>query len=76
VHVTYHIILGLIPINREYWMLDHTDAWFLMATPDLETVNLYTRDPHPSPALVEKMTKEIRDLGYAGKLEFPAQAAP
>jgi apolipoprotein D and lipocalin family protein len=72
VHVTYHIILGLIPINREYWMLNHTDTWFLMATPDLKMVNLYTRDSRPAPALVEQMTKEIKNLGYTGELEFPA----
>jgi apolipoprotein D and lipocalin family protein len=74
VHVTYHILLGLIPVNREYWMLDHTDGWFLMATPDLKMVNLYTRNPRPAPELVERMTKEIRDKGYTGELEFPVQS--
>jgi lipocalin len=74
--VTYHLFFGLIPINREYWMLDHTDEWFLMATPDLEMVNLYTRDPRPVPAVVERMTRQIREMGYAGELEFPAQAKP
>jgi apolipoprotein D and lipocalin family protein len=74
VHVTYHVFFGLIPINREYWMLDHTDGWFLMATPDLKMVNLYTRDPRPAPELVERMTKQIKEMGYAGELEFPAQA--
>jgi apolipoprotein D and lipocalin family protein len=74
VHVTYHVFFGLIPINREYWMLDHTDEWFLMATPDLEMVNLYTRNPRPGPALVERMTKQTKEMGYAGELEFPAQA--
>jgi lipocalin len=39
-------------------------------------VNLYTRDPHPDPVLVEKMTREIKDMGYAGELQFPAQAGP
>jgi apolipoprotein D and lipocalin family protein len=74
IHVTYHIVLGLIPINRDYWMLDHADGWFMETTPDMTFVDLYTRDPHPAPALVDKMTREIRDLGYTGKLEFPAQA--
>ncbi len=72
VHVTYRVFLGLVPINREYWMLDHTDSWFLMATPDLKMVNLYTRDPRPAPALTQQMTKEIKDKGYTGELEFPA----
>lgn len=75
VHVTYRVFLGLVPINREYWMLDHTDAWFLMATPDLEMVNLYTRDPRPPAALVERMTKQIKDMGYSGELGFPAQSS-
>jgi apolipoprotein D and lipocalin family protein len=74
VHVTYHIVLGLIPVNRDYWMLDHAEGWFLMATPDMEMVNLYTRDPRPDPALVKRMAQQIRDLGYSGKLEFPAQS--
>jgi apolipoprotein D and lipocalin family protein len=76
VHVTYHVFFGIIPINRDYWMLDHGDGWFIMATPDLENVNLYTRDPHPAPALVAQMTQEIKDKGYGGPLEFPEQSAP
>ena len=76
VHVTYHVFLGIIPIERDYWMLDHADGWFIMATPDLETVNLYTRDPHPAPALVDQMTQQIKAKGYAGPLEFPTQSAP
>jgi apolipoprotein D and lipocalin family protein len=39
-------------------------------------VNLYTRDPRPVPAVVERMTRQIREMGYAGELEFPAQAKP
>ena len=76
VHVTYHVFLGIIPVNREYWMLDHTDGWFLMATPDMKMVNLYTRDAHPAPALVDRMTQQIKQMGYTGLLEFPAQAVP
>ncbi len=76
VDVAYRAIFGFVPIHREYWVLDHTEAWSIMGSPDLSEVNLYTRDPHPDPALVEKMTKEIRDLGYAGELQFPAQAGP
>ena len=74
VHVTYHVFLGLIPINRDYWMLDHTDAWFIEATPDMSFVDLYTRSPHPAPALVDQMTSQIRAMGYTGKLESPAQS--
>jgi apolipoprotein D and lipocalin family protein len=76
VHATYHAMFGFLPINREYWVLDHTDNWAIMASPDMTDVSLYTRDPHPAPTLVERMTKQIKDLGYAGQLEFPTEAAP
>ncbi len=75
VNVTYHLFLG-IPVNREYWVLDHGEGWAVMGAPDLAAVNLYTRAPHPAPALVERMTREIRDMGYTGALEFPAQSVP
>jgi apolipoprotein D and lipocalin family protein len=76
IHATYHAMFGLVPISREYWVLDHSDSWAIMASPDLTDVSLYTRDPHPAPALVERLTKEIKDVGYTGQLEFPTQSAP
>jgi apolipoprotein D and lipocalin family protein len=74
--VAYHAMMGLVSITRENWVLDHGEDWAIMATPDLKTASLYTRDPHPAPALVERMTKQIKALGYAGELEFPAEAKP
>jgi apolipoprotein D and lipocalin family protein len=74
VDVAYRALGGLFPIHREYWVLDHTDDWFIIASPDMKEVNLYTREPKPAQALVDKMTKQIKDLGYAGPLEFPTQA--
>ena len=75
VHVSYRLF-GVVPIAREYWMLDHGDGWFIMATPDMAMINLYTRDPRPPAALVAEMTARTRALGYdVGKLEFPALAA-
>ncbi len=76
VDVAYRAIFGFVPIHREYWVLDHTDGWSIMGNPDLTEVNLYTRDPRPEPAFVEKLTKEIKEMGYTGQLEFPAQGAP
>jgi apolipoprotein D and lipocalin family protein len=76
VNVGYRVLGGLFPVHREYWVLDHTAGWALMAGPDMKAVNLYTRDPRPAPALVERMTKQIRDMGYTGQLEFPAQSTP
>ena len=76
VDVAYRAIFGFVPIHREYWVLDHTDGWSIMGSPDLTEVNLYAREPRPEPALVESMTKEIKDMGYTGLLEFPAQGTP
>ena len=72
VHVNYRLF-GFLPVGRDYWMLDHGDGWFIQATPDLKMVNLYTRDPHPSQALIATLTARTKALGYdVGKLEFPA----
>jgi apolipoprotein D and lipocalin family protein len=76
VNVTYRAVFGIVPIHREYWVLDHADGWFIIASPELTEVNLYTREPHPAPALVERMTKQVKDMGYTGQLEFPAQSKP
>jgi apolipoprotein D and lipocalin family protein len=71
IHVSYRLF-GAIPIAREYWMLDHGDGWFVQATPAMDMVNLYTRDPHPSKALVDEMTARVKAAGYdVGKLEYP-----
>jgi apolipoprotein D and lipocalin family protein len=75
VDVAYRALGGLFPIHREYWVLDHGDSWFMIANPEMTEVNLYTREPRPAQALVDKMTKQIKDLGYAGPLEFPTLSA-
>lgn len=76
VHVNYRLF-GFIPIGRDYWFLDHGEGWFIMSTPDLKLLNLYTRSPRPSPGLIENMTARTRAFGYKGRpLEFPATFAP
>jgi apolipoprotein D and lipocalin family protein len=71
VHVSYRLF-GAIPIAREYWMLDHGDGWFIQATPDMKMINIYTREPRPSPDQVVELTQRTKALGYdPGKLEFP-----
>ncbi|MBA2588270.1 MAG: lipocalin family protein [Alphaproteobacteria bacterium] len=75
VDVTYRALGGLFPIHREYWVLDHGDSWFMIANPEMTEVNLYTREPRPAQVLVDRMTKQIKDLGYAGPLEFPTLSA-
>ncbi|WP_293905251.1 lipocalin family protein [Phenylobacterium sp.] len=74
VHVSYQLF-GFVPIAREYWMIDHTNEWFLQSTPNMDMINIYTRDPHPSAELVEKLTAEVKSWGYTGALEFPELAA-
>jgi apolipoprotein D and lipocalin family protein len=76
VHVSYRLF-GVVPIAREYWMLDHGEGWFIQATPAMDMINLYTRDAHPSAALVADLTARTKALGYdTSKLEFPALASP
>jgi apolipoprotein D and lipocalin family protein len=76
VHVSYRLF-GLVPVGREYWMLDHGDGWFIQATPGMDMVNIYTRDPRPSPALVAELTERTKTLGYdPAKLEFPPLGTP
>ena len=70
VHVSYRLF-GFVPIAREYWMVDHTADWFLMSTPDMGMVNIFTRSPHPSPDLVVELTAKVKNWGYTGALEFP-----
>ena len=78
VRVDYQVF-GLLTVPRTYWMLDHGDdyAWFIVSTPDLKNMNIFTRDPRPSPELVTQLTARVRELGYdPAKLEFPAQLPP
>jgi apolipoprotein D and lipocalin family protein len=71
VSVAYH--LAFIPIHVENWVLDHGDDWMILGTPDMSEVHIYTRAPHPAPASVDKWAKQVRDMGYAGELQMPAQ---
>jgi apolipoprotein D and lipocalin family protein len=74
IHVHYHF--GIIPIGRDYWILDHDDdyTWFLEASPSFEEFWLYTRAANPSPELVQDLIKRAQGFGYdTSKLEFPTQ---
>lgn len=75
VRVNYRLF-GFVPVARTYWMLDHGDGWFIMSTPDLKLVNLYTREPRPSQTRVDELTARTRALGYTGELEFPEVFPP
>lgn len=74
-HVSYRF-LGFIPVARDYWVLDHDDAysWFISSDPAFENLWIYTRDPHVDPTLLKTLVEKARALGYdTAKLEFPAQ---
>jgi apolipoprotein D and lipocalin family protein len=67
---------GFIPVDRDYWVLDHADdySWFISADPSFENLWIYTRDPHVDLALRARLIDRAKALGYdVSKLEFPAQ---
>ena len=73
--VSYRLF-GILPVDREYWVLDHADdySWFISADPKFENLWIYTRDPKVAPATVKALVNRARKLGYdVTKLEFPAQ---
>ena len=67
--------LGLFPMKRTVWMLDH-DAdygWVIVSDPKFDDVAILTRQAKPDPALVRRLVARTSQLGYdARKLEFPA----
>ena len=48
-HVTYRF-LGFLPVGRDYWVLDHDEAytWFISANPAFTDLWIYTRSPRPT----------------------------
>lgn len=74
-HVNYRF-LGFVPVGRDYWILDHDDAysWFIASNPDFTDLWIYTRATRPDPDLVKTLVEKARLMGYdVTKLEFPAQ---
>ena len=74
IHVHYHF--GIIPIGKDYWILDHDDdyTWFLEASPSFEEFWIYTRAANPSPELLQDLIGRAKAFGYdTSRLEFPTQ---
>jgi apolipoprotein D and lipocalin family protein len=68
--------LGLFPVSRDYWVLDHADdySWFISSDPNFKNLWIYTRDPHVDPAVLKTLVTEAKAMGYdVSQLEFPAQ---
>ncbi|GAC1418521.1 MAG: lipocalin family protein [Novosphingobium sp.] len=73
-HVNYRF-LGLIPIQRDYWVLDIAPdySWFISADPMFHDLWIYTRNPRPSQAEIAPLIARAKALGYdTSLLEFPA----
>jgi apolipoprotein D and lipocalin family protein len=74
-HVSYRV-LGVIPLGRDYWILDHADdySWFISADPAFKNLWIYARDPRIGRPEIDRLVAKARAMGYdTTKLEFPAQ---
>lgn len=76
-----YTVWGVLPVWREYWMLDRADdyQWFIVSDPEFETVSVFTRSARPGQATEAALAERVRQLGYdPRRLEFPEQfpAAP
>ncbi len=71
-----HYKLGILPIGKDYWILDHDEdyTWFIEASPSFKELWIYTRAANPSPELVQELIGKAKGFGYdTSKLEFPTQ---
>ena len=65
IHVSYQF-LGIIPVARDLWVLDHADdySWFIQADPSFENLWIFTRDARPDASLVKDLVVRAKSLGY------------
>ena len=71
---THYKVVGPFGPSRTYWILDHGEGWFLVATPDFKNASIFTRDPQAPKAEIDRLVARLAQLGYPpSKLEFPAQ---
>lgn len=71
--VTY-TLFGVVPIVRDYWILDRAPdySWFISADPTFTDLYIFVRDPKMSPALRRQLVQRAAALGYdVSKLEYP-----
>jgi apolipoprotein D and lipocalin family protein len=75
--VKYRVI-GFVPIEAEYWVLDHDDGytWFISTSPSFKNLWIYTRNQDMPDSDREALLDRARALGYdVSKLEFTVQAS-
>jgi apolipoprotein D and lipocalin family protein len=73
-HVSYRL-LGIVPVQRDYWVLDIAPdySWFISADPTFHDMWIYTRNPRPTQAEIAPLAARAKALGYdICLLEFPA----
>lgn len=69
-------LYGVVPVQRDYWVLDRANdySWFISADPTLRDLYIFTRDPRINPAQRYQLVARAAALGYdVSKLEFPEQ---
>jgi apolipoprotein D and lipocalin family protein len=69
-------IFGVVPLTRDYWILDHANdySWFISADPTFQDLWIYTRNPRIGRAMLARLVARAKALGYdVAKLEFPTQ---
>jgi apolipoprotein D and lipocalin family protein len=71
-----YTVVGIVPVTRTYWMLDHGDdyGWFIVSDPALENVSIFTRAPRPPAELIDRLKGKVKAFGYdPARLEFPTR---
>jgi apolipoprotein D and lipocalin family protein len=74
--VVHYTVYGIIPITRNYWLIDHGDdyQWFIFTNPAFTQVSVFTRAKQPGQARIAELTARLQSLGYdPKKLEYPTQ---
>lgn len=71
---THYKVVGPFGPSRTYWVLDHGEGWFIVATPDFKNASIFTRNPQAPKPEVDRLVARLGQLGFdPAKLEFPAQ---
>jgi apolipoprotein D and lipocalin family protein len=69
-------LYGVVPVQRDYWVLDRADdySWFISADPTFKDLYIFTRAPQIGAAQRNRLVQRAAALGYdVSKLEFPEQ---
>ena len=71
---TDYRVFGPITVSREYWILDHGDDWFIVASPSFKDLSIFMRDANPGRPRLDQLVARAKALGYdTSRLEYPLQ---